>query len=282
MVDRWFPLAVTQVVNMDGFTITLTTDVPCHLWLFYTFKEPWVHPIAKTSRGLTAPWWAYWCYVNWIVVEQDEPGDTTIHTFQITGLVTCNRIWFRFHGNIASVSSPSDSSIFEKHYTQPTPPPPAELAYSHCAVTANVSVTLWNFHGESFKALDSGIAKTLAIDMGINDVGAPVRIRFYNVDPGTHVPTGGPIWQQDYARDNWPNAPDHAVAILTIPHTAIVKDNWYGWCVGHSLGGYHGWFDLWHSAWCTDPLHTGMISCNNAWAAWNYDDSKDPWFELKA
>jgi len=122
MTDRWFPLDVQQVVNSDGYTITLTTDVAAHLFLFYTFKEPWTHRVSVNERGLLVPWWAYWCYVSWIIVEQDEPGDTLEHTFQITGLVTCNHIWFRFHGTIAGNSSPSASPIFHKHFVKPELP----------------------------------------------------------------------------------------------------------------------------------------------------------------
>jgi len=121
-IPRWYPVDVQQTFTAVGVDVVLTTDVPCHLWLFYTFQEPWIHPITGRQRGLGVPWYAYWCYVTWIVVEQEEAGDTTEHTFIITGLVTCNKIWYRFHGNIGGVSSPSDSPIIYKHYVKPELP----------------------------------------------------------------------------------------------------------------------------------------------------------------
>jgi len=56
------------------------------------------------------------------MVEQDEPGDTLIHTFHITDLVTCNHIWLRFHGKIGGEWIDSDSPIFHKHYSFIPPP----------------------------------------------------------------------------------------------------------------------------------------------------------------
>ncbi|GAJ18533.1 unnamed protein product, partial [marine sediment metagenome] len=50
-VERWFPLDLQQEDTPDGFTITLTTDTPCHLWLYWTDEKPWVHPKSMIDRG---------------------------------------------------------------------------------------------------------------------------------------------------------------------------------------------------------------------------------------
>ena len=114
---RWFQKTIAQVDLAGGFEITTTTDVPCHLWLYWTEKEPWVHRSAKVKRGLSIPWAAYWCFVAWHKLEQTEAGDTTTHTFTWLGWVVCETKWFAFHGTIAGVDSPSDAPIFHKHYT---------------------------------------------------------------------------------------------------------------------------------------------------------------------
>ncbi|MBA7571995.1 hypothetical protein ES708_13769 [subsurface metagenome] len=119
MVPRWFPLSINQELVVGGYTIVLTTDVPCHLWLFWTDKVPWVHRTSTIERGLAVPWHSYWCFVVWHLIAQDEPGDTTTHTFQWPGWVNCQTKYFRFHGDIAGKTSPSDSPIFRKHYAMP-------------------------------------------------------------------------------------------------------------------------------------------------------------------
>ena len=114
--NKWLPLAITQEQVTGGFNIVLTTDVSCHLYLYWTNKAPWVHRTSKLDRGLTVPWDAYWCYVVWTLLDQEEPGDTTTHTYNWTGWENCQTKYFRFHGTIAGNTSPSDSPIFHKHY----------------------------------------------------------------------------------------------------------------------------------------------------------------------
>ncbi|MBA7637555.1 hypothetical protein ES703_45200 [subsurface metagenome] len=122
MPDRWYPLTIQQTTTADGFIVVLTTDVPCHLWLYWTFKVPWTHRTSAVHRGLNVPWDAYWCFVAWQKIEQDEDGDTTTHTFNWTGWEVCQTRYFRFHGTVDGQDSPSDTAILHKHYTY-TPPP---------------------------------------------------------------------------------------------------------------------------------------------------------------
>lgn len=118
-IARWFPLSIEQTIVSGGYTIVLNTDVPCHLWLFWTMNPPWTHRVAANKRGLLVPWDSYWCYTSWQIIEQDEPGDTTEHTFQWLGWETCQTKYFRFHGEISGQVSPSDSPIYSKHYIAP-------------------------------------------------------------------------------------------------------------------------------------------------------------------
>lgn len=122
--QHWLPLTIDQEVQDGGYTITLTTNVPCHLWLYWTNKEPWVHPRRKLDRGLVVPANSYWCFVPLHKIEQDEPGDTLTHTFLWLGWEVCFTRWFRFHGTIGGGDpndSPSDSPIFHKHYSYVPP-----------------------------------------------------------------------------------------------------------------------------------------------------------------
>ena len=280
--NRWYPLALGQAVNPDGYTITLTTDVACHLFLYYTFKCPWVHRRAGTERGLTVPWWAYWCYVVWILVEQDEPGDTTVHTFQIKGLYTCNHIWFRFHGTIAGQSSPSDSPIFHKHYVKPEEPPPTDLAYSRCEWTASNTIFTNRARGQAIHILDSGTAKTLTVDIDKWGNPGPIVMRLYRFDTDLFRPIEPHLWEDVIPDDDVPTQPDHTFVTLPIPETDVVKDETYCWgirCGNPVFGnGYH----LFYSGTCSDYLHEGHCVWLPYWTFNVFEHFIYHWFELKA
>jgi len=120
-VERWFPRTLQQEDTLDGFTITLTTNTPCHLWLYWTDHKTWAHQKSMTDRGLVVMDAGYWCFVAWHKIEQDEPGDTTTHTFTWPDWAKCQTRYFRFHGEIAGEDSPSDSPILHKHKTEEVP-----------------------------------------------------------------------------------------------------------------------------------------------------------------
>ena len=123
MSNLWYQTLIFQVKVEGGYHISIATDVPCHLWLFWTDSQPWVHPAAYTKRGLRTDWAAYWCYVTWHLISQEEPGDTIDHSYDWLGWQQYDVKWFRFHGTIGSVPSPSDSPIFHKQYLRLVPPP---------------------------------------------------------------------------------------------------------------------------------------------------------------
>ena len=120
-VLRWFMKTIDQLDIPGGFNITITTDVPCHLWLRWTDKQPWVHRRTVIQRGLRVPWLSYFCFAAWLAIEQQEAGDTTTHTFTWLGWQVCQRKYFCFSGTRQGDKSPSDSPIFWKHYKEVAP-----------------------------------------------------------------------------------------------------------------------------------------------------------------
>lgn len=118
-VDRWFITSITQTHMLGGFKIVVNTDAPCHLHLYWTSHQPWTHRTSTITRGLNVPWDSYWCFVAWQTIDQEEAGDTTDHTFFWLDWAHCNTRYFRFHGTIGGVNSPSDSAIYHKHYQSP-------------------------------------------------------------------------------------------------------------------------------------------------------------------
>jgi len=71
---------VWSLLNL--LTITLTTDVPVHLHLPFSYERPTARPVYRTFRGVR-----FFCGFDWhyhiaSCIEQIEPGPTLRHTFQ--------------------------------------------------------------------------------------------------------------------------------------------------------------------------------------------------------
>ncbi|MBA7592467.1 hypothetical protein ES708_34650 [subsurface metagenome] len=73
------------------------------------------HRTARNQRGLTLPWGVHYCFVAYLSAEQQEPGDTLTHTFDIIPWYYCQTKWFTFRGTVAGELSPSVGPIFKKH-----------------------------------------------------------------------------------------------------------------------------------------------------------------------
>jgi len=95
-------------------TVTMTSDVPCHLWLRWTHVPPRIHRQPVLKRGLWKNDDVRFCFDVYQDLEQDEPGDTTEHTFTFSPCVDCFSFWYYTWGYINGVLSPSTSVIF--HY----------------------------------------------------------------------------------------------------------------------------------------------------------------------
>jgi len=96
--------------------IECRTNNPCHLTLYYTEKEPVRHATSLVKRGLAVPWGAYFCFVAWKSVEQQQAGDTLIHTFEVPDWSYCQTKWFTFRGTVAEVLSPSVTALLKHHH----------------------------------------------------------------------------------------------------------------------------------------------------------------------
>lgn len=124
---RWSLRDIQQTTISGGFTIVCTTDVPCHMWLRYSSIEPQKHSKPILTRGILMSYDARFCFVAYHGLEQDEDGDTLIHTFTWLEWETCLTQWFYFWATIEDVPSLSTSPIFKKHYVAPIAP--SLLAY---------------------------------------------------------------------------------------------------------------------------------------------------------
>lgn len=143
-ISNWAPTDIASQLTPTGYTIVVTTDIPVHLWMRWTKTEPLKHPSEEFRRGILLMSGIRWCFVAFHENEQEEPGDTYIHTFIKPNWPVCETRWFYFLGTKQAEETPSASPIFHLHrerigfeqiFLEPwseggvIPPPPMELIF---------------------------------------------------------------------------------------------------------------------------------------------------------
>jgi len=115
VISNWAPLTYYQPEVPECHTITITTDIPVHLFLRWTDKEPLKHPLTEYRRGIYVPIGTRYCFVAWKEVEQEEAGDTLTHTFILCDWLVCETRWFYVIGTKQAEESPSASPLLYYH-----------------------------------------------------------------------------------------------------------------------------------------------------------------------
>jgi len=132
-IEHFITPGISYQPTFDGLKITLVTNVPCHLWMYWTLIPPRKHRIPRLRRGVQFSDILQYCFVAWHKNEQSEPGDTVIHTFVKAPWPVCQTRYFIFRGNVDDQLSPSISAIFTKHRT------PEEILTLYPAVEGSLS-----------------------------------------------------------------------------------------------------------------------------------------------
>lgn len=114
---------IAQEQLWDGYQITITTDVPCHLWMRWSIQKPWIHSVPSIRRGLAKHDDVYFCFTVYHDNEQEEAGDTLEHTFVKHDWPHCETRYFYFTGKIEGDEVASTTAIFKKHFDEGTAPP---------------------------------------------------------------------------------------------------------------------------------------------------------------
>ena len=112
----WFIKQFDGYPSYQAYHIQLVTDEKCHLWLRWSLNPPQKHPRQRRLRGIEVKGDVYYCFTAYHDIEQNEAGDTLIHTFDCIDWPYCQTRWFYFHGTYAGDASPSTSCIFVHHY----------------------------------------------------------------------------------------------------------------------------------------------------------------------
>lgn len=171
--QHWAIFTIGQVLTATGYILIVVTDVPCHLYMRWTTTEPQYHSKPVLRRGRQFATDRRFCFVVFEDNEQEEPGDTLVHTFIKEPWPVCETRWFYFHGTIAGNPSPSTSPIFNKHRAYAPPPPITETFYPdpHPEVTSvdgwtrKYGTTTWAYllTGDAYEGRDIGSAYPLQI-----------------------------------------------------------------------------------------------------------------------
>lgn len=114
-ITNWAPLDFYYNSILEGFSLVIETDRPCHLYMRWTDTEPLKHPSVKFRRGISLMAGTRYCFVTFHENEQEEAGDTLIHTFIKKDWPVCETRWFYFIGTVAGEEQPSSSPIFHLH-----------------------------------------------------------------------------------------------------------------------------------------------------------------------
>ncbi|MBA7710451.1 hypothetical protein ES703_119394 [subsurface metagenome] len=110
---------VQQFKLTDGYRIVAVTDIPCHLWMRWSTVKPQRHSQPVLKRGLYLHADVYLCFVAYHDNEQEEAGDTLIHTFIKRNWPHCETRYFHFWGTVAGNPCRSTTALFKKHFTAP-------------------------------------------------------------------------------------------------------------------------------------------------------------------
>lgn len=120
-ISNWAAINLDTEYTEDTVTLVVTTDKPVHLYMRWTLTKPLLHPSEEYRRGLLIMSGTRFCFVSFHENEQEEDGDTLIHTFIKPDWPVCQTRWFYFVGQKQSIESPSASPIFHYHHVKPLP-----------------------------------------------------------------------------------------------------------------------------------------------------------------
>ena len=87
--NHWALLDLQYEYLDDGYKLTATTDVPCHLFCRMTTTPPIKRVVPSPRRGIYLQGDVRFCFVLYEDNEQNEAGDTLTHTWLKTAWPIC-------------------------------------------------------------------------------------------------------------------------------------------------------------------------------------------------
>jgi len=162
--DVSFTPAATSV------TISVVTDVPSHLWVRLSSKQPWIHKKPSIRRGVAFAEDVRFCFTVYDDNEQLEPGDTLEHTFLKPDWPVCTTKWFYIWGSIAGDTCVSTTAPFNYHNSYVRPPPRPIYVGDSPDPRAHFCATGYSFMSMNLPATGTGTITLIRIYKGTSTI----------------------------------------------------------------------------------------------------------------
>lgn len=238
-IDNFMILDVIQEDTGEGIRFRVTTNVPCHLYMLWTNHEPWTHVVPGIRRGVAIVRDVKYCFVDWIVNEQAQPGDTIYHTFVKEPWAVCETRWFTFRAKVNDLWTPSVGPIFKKHRIAPRLP---THKYDHSGGGKHALSAAGNFYASWVAPIASAIYNNLEwIQCGFYGLGInPPILRSYLLFDTTTLPPDKQIYSGKIHFHHgwgWVDPADFDLVLQngqpTYPHVPIEVGDYF---MGHYSG----------------------------------------------
>ncbi len=112
MPEKWYMMDFTEWACRLTYHIEILSDVPCHGWLRWSRNHPRKRPKSRVLRGLAVWGDVYYCFTSYYDVEQNEPGDTLVHTFDVFPWDAEEVRYFYIRAKIGAFWAVSQTCIF--------------------------------------------------------------------------------------------------------------------------------------------------------------------------
>lgn len=246
---------VQYTLLYDGYDIVVVTDIPCHLYMRWSLEPPQKHIVPRYLRGTYIHGDVYLCFVGYHDNEQEEAGDTLIHTFVKRPWAICETRYFHFWGTVAGNPCRSTSGVFELHF----PGPALEIGHRAVPGTAGHQC-VYTLINRGHPATGNGVITEIQIYIHDNTPGWPFYVGIFEplgadfyrcrsaanigelgYTPGYHTVAVSlaceqndriGIWGQ-YGLIQWRDCPDadgYCQARDTDNHCIVGDESLYRWC----------------------------------------------------
>ncbi len=270
----------------DGVKLIVATDIPCHLYMRWSYKPPWSHSTAVLRRGLLMHADKYFCFTVYHDNEQEEAGDTLTHTFIKTPWVYCECRYFYFWGKVGDTVCESDTPCFQLHMNCLPAPPEAGLGSTDCQMEHNGSLGFcqyWNANSQTFSPDHDYLATGLSLLLTQHrlDRKGPLIVKIER--PAANCWEASVIWSCAFESTDLPPPGDFRWTSFLLPNLLLRKGLVYRITV-HTTPGWSSWQGgqwveaeaqvslLWRCQTSGNPYPRGM-----AYGACNYQAGSGSW-----
>lgn len=273
----------------DGVKLVVTTDIPSHLFMRWSYKPPWSHASVARRRGLAMHTDRYFCFTVYHDNEQEEAGDTLTHTFLKVPWAICECRYFYFWGKVGDTVCVSDSPCFQLHLPAPDIPVKPDTQSDDCQLLHDSDNGLcagWNAHSQTFAPDHSYYATGLSLLLMQyslwNKGPLIVKLELDEVPPWSAYI----LWSRTLNSIDLPLKGEYRWTSFILPNIPLSKGSTYRITV-HTTPGWKNWINgewvpgepqaavNWRAQTVTNPYPRGA-----AWYGVNYRDEAGIWLPI--